>query len=426
MTHDLEDRLREAFAYRSDNTEIRSNRSSVGQRHDDFRRRLPAIAALAAAGVLVVGGLVAVSATRTAPSTPTVPLASLPQVNQIPIDVTADELSLDDWIVPPASDAPTPSWTVLDVTALPDGVELVNEAGSVLAIAPIDSPAQEASNLPASHQYRAQLRDDNTDATFDVTVTSSQMGPCTALIEDMNAARAGQPAPGDDAGLETSGVDINGIDAAVSGSLVCWMVDPGAIASVEASTPGNVETSIALARRITFTDVDTLPQPNPAAQADAAPASAEFSGTLNGVPWAATVSPSALRTMNTYIDGQPTGAFANDRLSQPTDTPVDAGEMTLDAIPGKGAIAYGFTAPEVLAVRATNSNSESLVLATFPRELETFFAVPIPDGVTIDTLEFLLADGSVYATATIGALPKNLEGGYGGLVPIIRSQAPDD
>lgn len=422
MTHDLEDRLREAFAYRSDHTEIHTDSGRVGQPDATVRHRLPAMLTVVAAGVLVVGGLVAVNATRTGPSSPTVPLASLPQANLTPIDVTADAVSLDGWIAPSANDAPQPSWTVLDVAALPDGVELVNEVGGVLLIPPLDPPTEETSDMPASHQYRAELRDVNNDISFAVGVSSSQIGPCTSFIEDMEAARADQAG----SGVDDASVDINGINAAVSGSLVCWMAIPGVIASVEASSPGDVETSIALARQLTFTDVEQLPQPDSSAEPGAGPASAEFSGTLSGAPWAAVVSPSSLRTMTTYIDGRMSGAFENDRLSQPTDTPVGAGEMSLDASPGRGAIAYGYTAPEVLTVRAINSNAESLVLATFPRELETFFAVPIPVGVTIDKLEFLRADGSVYASASIGPLPRDLEGGYGGIVTILRSPAPDD
>lgn len=415
MTHDLEDRLRNAFAYRSVRTEIRSNDSSLDDRPDEPRRFLPALAALTAAAVLVVGGLVVVTSLRSAPSSPTVPVASLPQANLTPIDVTADELSLDDWIGSAATDTPAPSWTVLDVTSLPEGVELISEVGNTLLGLPLDTTTQETGSGRATHIYQAQLRDGN-DATFDVAVTSSQVGPCTALIE-----------PGPD--NAAAGVDINGVDAAVSGSLVCWMARPGLVASVEvvgASSPTDADASIDLARQIKFTDVEQLPKPSDAVESGGGPSSAEFSGTLSGVPWAATVSPSSLRTMTTYIDGRMSASFENDRLSQPTDTAAGAGELSLDAVAGKGAIVYGYSAPEIVAVRVVNNNAESLVLETFPRELETFFAVPIPDSITIDTLEFLRADGSTYATATIGPLPKDLAGSYGGIFSILRSPAPDD
>ena len=415
MTHDLEDRLRDAFDYRADRTEFRSDNSSLDHRREVTRRIFPAVVAVAAAGVLVVGGLVAVSALRTAPSSPTVPLASLPQANLTPIDITADELSLDDWIGSAATDAPASSWTVLDATALPAGVELISEVGNTLLGLPLDATTQETGSGWATHIYRAEVRDGN-GTTFDVAVTSSQIGPCTALIEQ---------GPGDTA----AGVDINGIEAAVSGSLVCWIATPGSVASVEvvgASSPSDAESSIDLARQIKFIDVERLPQLNDPGESAVGPASAEFSGTLSEVPWAATVSPSSLRTMTTYIDGQMSGSFENDRLSQPTDTPAGTGELSLDAVPGKGAIVYGYSARKVVAVRVINSNAESRVLATFPRELETFFAVPIPDGVTVDMLEFLRADGSTYATATIGPLPNDLAGGYGGIFSIVPSLAPDD
>ena len=429
MTHDLEDRLREAFAYRSERTHVDADSSHPDLHEGTSRRRLPAMAALAAAGVLLIAGLVAVNAIRSTPSPGTVPLASLPEANLTPIDLTADDLSLDNWITTPSPDAPTPTWMVLDVAALPPGVELVSQAGSVLLTPPIDAPSETTSDLPVSHQYRAQLRDDNTGTVIDVAVSSSQMGgPCNSLIDGMNATATDPPAGGD-AGSNISGADVNGINAAVSGSLVCWMPAPGVIASVEvmgSSSPDDLESSLVLARQLTFTDTARLPQPVAPGQPGPAPDSAEFIGTLNGIPWSATVSASALRTMNTYIDGRPSGAFSNDRLSQPVDTPAGTGELSLDAVPGKGAIAYGYTAPAVRTVRAINSTGDSVVLATFPRELETFFAVPIPDGVTIDTLEFLRSDGSIYATATIGPLPRDLAGAYGGLVPILRSPTPDD
>jgi hypothetical protein len=429
MTHDLEDRLREAFAYRSERTEIGTDSSHPDVHDGTTRRRPPAMLALAAASVLVIAGLVAVNAIRSALSPDTAPLASLPEANLTPIDLAADDLSLDDWITTPTPDAPTPTWTVLDVTALPPGVVLVSQAGSVSLVPPIDPPSEASSDIPTSHQYRAQLRDDTTDIVFDVAVSSSQfVGPCHSLIDDMNAA-TDSPGAGD-AGSDISRADVNGINAAVSGSLVCWMPAPGVIASVEAvgaSSPDDLESSVVLARQLMFTDTEQLPQPVVPGEPGAAPDSAEFSGTLNGIPWSATVSASAVPSMNTYVDGRFIGAFSSDRLSQPTDTPgAEVGHLSLDAVPGKGAIAYGYTAPEVRTVRASNRTGNSVVLATFPRELETFFAVPIPDGVTIDTLDFLRSDGSIYATATIGPLPSGLEGGYGGLVPILRSPTPDD
>lgn len=427
MNHDLEDRLRDAFTYRADRTNVRSDSNQSVQRRGEPRRLLPALAAVAAAGVVVVGGLVAVNATRNGSASPTVPLDSLPPANVTHVDVRADELSLDVWIGQASNDAPAASWTVIDVSALPDGLELTSEEGKVLLGLPFDETAPETGSMAATHQYRAELRDGN-GTSFSVAVTSNKLGPCTQLIEEMGTPPAPEPSSSDDSGV-VAGVDINGIDAAVSGSLVCWMVTPESVASVEmlgASSPGDAEASIELARQLTFTQADRLPQQTWPPESAPGPAAAEFNGTLNGVPWAATVASSSLRSMSTFIDGQPSGAFSNDRLSQPTDAPAGTGEVSLDAVPGKGAIVYGYVSPEVLTVRVTNSNAQSLVLATFQRELESFFAVPIPDGVTIDTLQFLRADGTTYATATIGPLPEDLVGGYGGIFTIIQSPTSND
>ena len=428
MTHDLEDRLRDAFTYRAERTEIRADGGQSVSRRREPRRVLPALAGLAAAALVVVGGLVAVSAAQNRTSPAAVPLGSLPPANLTSaLDVSTDELSLDVWIGQASNEAPAANWTVVDVSALPEGVELTSEEGNVLLGLPFDETGPQTGSMVATHQYRAELHDGN-DIRFSVAVTSNKLGPCTQLLEEMGTVATREPDPGDDSGV-IARVDINGIDAAVSGSMVCWMVTPEAVASVEklgASSPGDTDASVELARQVTFTQVAQLPQQSWPTESALGPAAAQFRGTLNGVPWAATVNPSSLRSMSTFIDGQASGAFSNDRLSQPTDAPAGAGEVSLDAIPGKGAIVYGYVSPEVLTVRVTNSNADSLVLATFQRELETFFAVPIPDGVTIDTLEFLRADGTTYATATIGPIPEDLVGAYGGIFTPIQAPTSND
>lgn len=425
MTTDLEERLRQAFEYRAEHTVVDYDVSGFGRCGESERRSMRLIAAVAAAAVVVVGGLVVLDAARTEPTPPAnqTPSVSIPDETTMPVPEapgtpTGDivGLSLDDWIGLSAARTPEPSWEILNTAALPDGVKLIDQSGSVI-LGPPAGVTQGGSAL--MYRYVAHLRDSN-DTDLTMMVSSMDAGPCTMPTDQLGTGTQDQTAPAD------TTIDINGTNATLAGSRVCWELSPGVFASIEivgSTQPSDAAASTELARQVGFVDVERLPRVTAPFTGSVAPRIGDFGGTVNGVPWLATIDPSSLRTMNIYANGRALGGFENDRLSQPNDIPAETGELTLTGIPGAGAVIYGYLSPEVVAVRVTNDNADTVELAVLQRRLETFFAVPIPEGVTVETLEFLRADGSDYASAAIDPLPNDLDGTYGRHFTISRSPA---
>lgn len=430
MTNDIEEQLRAAFTHRAEHTTTSGGLDQIGNNGPVPSRSMGGpIAAMATAAVVVVGGILAVNAASTDPVGPADQARTVPQPDEA---ATADptstgdlfSLTLDEWINLPQVDAPDQSWTIVDIGALPSGVELTDQSGSVLLGPPIDSPEPDGDAFDAvAHQYVARLRD-NTGTEFTVIVTTLAFGPCSAFDAAAESTQTTADETSAQPGPTEATVDIGGVDAAVQGSLACWPLEPGVNASVEVSgstLPIDAAASIDLARQLVFTDVARLPQSNNHSDRQPAPDSGDLSGTLNGVPWMATVGSSSLRTMNTYANNQLLGGFQHDRLSQPNDTAAATGELMLTGVPGDGALVYGYLSPEAVAVRAINSSGATIVLPMLQRELESFFVVPIPEGVAVETLEFIRTDGSAFANAEIGRLPYDLGGGYGGFATIKRS-----
>ena len=150
----------------------------------------------------------------------------------------------------------------------------------------------------------------------------------------------------------------------------------------------------------------------------------QIAGTLDGVPWSAQVDPGALRTMFVYVDGRRNSGFENDRLSQPSDLPAAGpGEISLSGIDGSGAIIFGYTSPEVDRILVRRTDGQAALLPVFGRDLESYFAIPVPDGLTIETITFLTGDGLPYRVATIPPLPAGLGGTYGGYIEAVRPEA---
>lgn len=424
MTNDIEEQLRAAFTHRAEHTVISGAFDQVAAAPNNPTRSMRGpVLAMAAAAVLVVGGILAVNAGTTDSVLPAdqTPVAPQPEEANTTVQTAATDdplgLSLDEWISLPRVDSPDRSWPIVDASALPAGVNLTDQSGSVLLGPPIGVEESGDDVFDAvTHQYVARLRGD-TGTEFTVTVTTMAFGPCSAFDD---AGGSTQPT----ADQTPAAVAVGGVDAAVRGSLVCWALSPGVNASVEvfdSSLPTDAAVSIDLAQQLEFTEVARLPQSTNDFDSQPAPDSGDLGGTLNGVAWLATVDPSSLRTMNTYADGQLLGGFQNDRLSQPNDVAAATGELMLTGVPGQGALVYGYVAPEAVVVRVTNDSGAVITLPMLQRELESFFAVPIPDGVVVETVEFVRADGSAYASTQIGPLPDDLAGGYGGFASIQRS-----
>lgn len=430
-TTDLDDKIRELLEQLDQAT---PTPPAFAELHDYGRptpARLVPMTAAAAIVAIGVGGLVVVNARVDAPGRQP-PAASQPSPSNSAAPRAAAsgdllDISLDDWIDPSSPEADPRSWTVLDTAQLPTDVELIDELGSVVLAPPVDAGDATFAGMVAAYRYSAALRSNGT--VFNLVVTSPAFGPCVTLL-DMSGADASMTDDNSYPAAPTGQVhDINGERAVSDGSSLCWTVEPDVVALIAPAGSSSDDTPAAeaaadVARRVAFTQVEQLPtEPG---NAESAPSSSDFAGTLNAVPWSATVSASSSRAMQVSADGRALGGFSNDRLSQPTDTPTATGDLSLTGVPGAGAIVYGYVAPDVVAVRVTSNRGETDILPVLQRENESFLAVPIPDGVVVTTLEFVRTDGSVFGLADLGPLPANLEGTYGGIIAIKPTPATTD
>jgi hypothetical protein len=428
-TIDLDDKIRKLLEQLDQATPAPPAFAELNDyRHSEPSRAVPLTAA-AAIVAIGVGGLVAINARVDAPATRP-PAASQPLSSEPagPSAATTGDLlaiSLDDWISPSPIDAGQRSWTVLDTAQLPTDIELIEESASVLLASPTDDRNASFAGMADAYEYTATLRANGNE--FNVVIGTSTLGHCSSLL-------GAEMSTTDDSAFTSAPtgevVDINGERAVIDGTVLCWTVEPGVVASITPTrlspADGYDGATADLGRRVSFTHVAELPQPMEPLKGDPAPASGNLRGTLNATPWSAAVETSTLRAMWISADGRALGGFSNDRLSQPTDTPATTGELSLTGAPGAGALVYGYVAPEVAGVRVTSSHSETTVLPVLQRENESFVAVPIPEGVVVTTLEFVRADGSVYSLASLGPLPADLVGTYGGLISPSRAPTTAD
>ena len=426
MSVDLEDRLRAALAHRADQTEIGHFGDPLARSAGHSTDRTPheldvagapsrpridrarAVVALGAAAALVA--TVVVVAQRRPPTSDerlpsataiTADTADTPDSIVAPADraIGADvaltdptALDLDGYRVLPAT-RPTPrTFTVLAIDALPAGwTARVTGAFTLIDLSQTTFPGT------GGYKYDVAVVDGD-GRSFQLTVTS----------EDFFA---GAP-------VTTTGDLIDGspveVRTGASGE-IGWRTPDGAHASLW-SEGASVESLTEMAQSLPITTVDQLPD---AVSDDAGvPATGEpqLGGTIAGRPWGASISPGPLRTMFVHVDGRLLGGFENDRLSQPDDVAiVGMGETTLGALPGVGAIAFGSAAASATGVIATLADGTTVSFPTFQRDLEAFWAVPIPTGVSVVTLS-IVAGGEVVGELTVPPLDPQLGGAYGGVL----------
>lgn len=412
MTVELEDRLRRAFAHRAEHTspdaavaraeglgrdavvvEIaradrhgRSGRSDRDGRGRSGRR----LALVGAAAAMVVGAVVLAQRIQT-PLDEASPPASVPAE---PAAATASRmaLSLDDRRVLPADDSGVPADRyVLDPASVPDGWTVDERAMSLL------DPTGVADGDPVDYLYAA-------------TLTGPDGAEVTMFI------RRG---PDDAAG---TGEGVGSIDGATArrsdggGAAVSWQPDPDITAMVQGSS--SVAELVSFADSLEYRRVGTFASSGEEPAAEDArrtnQVNVQFAGTLSGRPWAVEVDPGPLRTMWSSLDGRWSGGVENDRQSQPNDSPVVSISNNLDATPGVGVVVYGYGPPTLTSVVATLADGSTVSFPTYQRELEAYFAVPIPVGVRVTTLSYL-AGHEVRSVAEVPEFPSDLGGGYGGL-----------
>ncbi len=425
--NELEDRLREAFAHRAEHTVVqhgmqRSQRplpavirldTEAGGRplskgSGGTRRGMMAVAA---AIVLVVVGVGIVASWNDPPTAPgeQQPAPTLPVLSVDVSDPTA--VSLD------ALNGPGTlldrTYLALDQERIPDGVTIEQEGGALIANADLYGDAGRVEDA-FTYTYNASLvlddgstfwiqivddADNSLDFAYECAVES--------LVEPIESGRI----------------------VATNGNALCLYLGDSVISMVPIDTSEDFDPDVAVGRdvfeQLQFIEVDEMPVFElPLGPGRDEPADVAFAGTLSGVRWAATVAPGALRTMFTYVDGKEQGGFENDRSSQPDDAAVTGVDGSIDAIPGLGTILYGFAPPSATNVIVTTSDGEFARLPLRRRELESYFAVPVPDSITVTNLTFVARDGSMVTDVDLPPLPKGLGGGYDGLFTTTRNKPP--
>jgi len=275
------------------------------------------------------------------------------------------------------------SYLVLDASRLPDGWAATEQGFSLLDV-----------EDPPGHEYiysAAITTDDEHELVLEFPLVGS---PSTS----------GGP----------TGLSINGAAAEFDGYGVVWSPDGDHVARLGARPKLSTDDLVTAAQALTFRTTSTLPVAEEASSVSRDPIT--LGGSLDGVAWSAYVEPTPLRTMWLSVDGARGGGFENTRDSQPSDAIYYGVEASLSGVPNRGAIVYGYCAPTVATIEARLDDGTVVQIATYRRELESWFAVPIPDGVVVDTLTFVNEDGSTLATYSVPPLPPQLGGTYGGTV----------
>ena len=418
MSTALDDRLREAFAHRANSTDVRVDlvrpgeagtaRSDVivavdargADRWSPRRRSIVAVGAVAAVVGLVATG-VAVSQ-RGGPVTdePGSDIgvgATTATTNGTIADASADvvltdraALDLEQYRVLPVVRSTPLTFTVLDDSALPAGWSF-EVMRSFTLLGPSDG------SFPGTGGYSSggTLTDDG-GTSYELTVSSEDFLAVGATVDDTRTVGGAPVLVADGVAGEIGWTPADGVHVMLG------------------NADADVGRLVDVAEQLTFVSTDELPLAPRPTGAGAPDAGAAFAGRIAGETWSATVGADALRSMFVDIGGQRLGGFANDRLSQPTDVPVVTGEATITALPGVGAVAFGYSTPSATAVVATLAGGATVSFPTLQRDLEAFWAVPIPTGVTVVSLAFVGATG-VIATLTVPPLDPQLGGSYGGV-----------
>jgi len=206
-----------------------------------------------------------------------------------------------------------------------------------------------------------------------------------------------------------SAVDINGHEGLQATNQIWWEQQSGVGVTVShvrsAAFPVATAELIDAARVLVFTTVKELPivTIDPAIEPNRA--GAQFAGTLSGVRYKVAANPGPLRGIFVYVGDQEGGGVQEDRSSQPTDDPETAGSVNITGVSGYGVIVFGYTEPATAALRANLANGTSIQVPVLRNPGETYFALPIPLGVEITTLDFINDTGDTLRTATIPSLP---------------------
>jgi hypothetical protein len=207
-----------------------------------------------------------------------------------------------------------------------------------------------------------------------------------------------------DSGIQ---IDINGHEGLQNASNVWWEQERGVGVTVSrAPVAGDDGDGIVEAARVlAFATVEELPIVRIDPAAEPSRTGAQFAGTLNGAKYAAYPSTGPLRGILVSVGDGGGAGVDNDRLSQPTDDPETSGGVNILGVPGYGGIAFGYTVPGVAALRANLADGSTVQAPVLRNPSETYFALPIPLGVEVTTLDFLDDAGAPMRSAIMPTLP---------------------
>ncbi|MCE9621896.1 MAG: hypothetical protein K8R99_06100 [Actinomycetia bacterium] len=205
-------------------------------------------------------------------------------------------------------------------------------------------------------------------------------------------------------------VDIKGHAGLQTTRQVWWEQEPGVDVTVSQPRGSVVPESGAddltdVARSLTF--VSTKELPIRTIDPDAVPSSkvAQFIGTLSGIQYAVQANTRALRGIFVYAGDELIGGVEEDRLSQPTDAPQTAGDVNIAGVAGYGVIVFGYTDPATAGLRANLADGSKVQVPVLRNPGETYFALPIPLGVEVTSLDFLDDSGDTLRTAIVPTFP---------------------
>ena len=206
-----------------------------------------------------------------------------------------------------------------------------------------------------------------------------------------------------------SAVDINGHAGLQVTSEVWWEQQPGIEVTVShalgAASPVAIPELIDAARGVVFTTVKELPIVPIDPATEPVRVGAQFAGTLSGIRYTVAANSGPLRGIFVSVGDQGVGGVADDRSSQPTNDPQTAGSVNITGVTGYGVIVFGYTEPATAALRANLANGDAIQVPVLRNPGETYFALPIPLGVEVITLDFLNDTRETLRTATMPILP---------------------
>ena len=300
-----------------------------------------------------------------------------PEGSPSPRDVVLTDplaLSLDDQPRTAEPVVPRSEYVVVDLTELPEGWTATVNSASALMSPPTDS-------------YRADyILWSPTGKQFVVIILSG----------GLMSAQGGTP------------VDINGHAGLQDHQVLSWEQERGVdvqVTPTELRYPDAAADLTAAGRSLTFESVRELPFV--IIDPDATPFStgAQFAGTLNGIRYVVRANPGPLRGMTVYAGDDPVAGIQEDRQSQPTDDPQTAGSVRIVGVAGYGVIVFGYTDPATAALRADLADGSTIQVPVLRNPGETYFALPVPLGVDVASLDFLDVRGDTLRTATMPTLP---------------------